>query len=58
MVIKFLNVGRGKYFSIVATVMADGVNVAELMIGKGLGYSYDGEVKRSWWVYSFRVRTN
>ena len=46
--ILLVNTERGKYFRIVAVVMIDGVNLAELLIDKGLGYVYTGGTKHSW----------
>ncbi len=39
---------RGKYFRLVANVVADGVEVAETLIGKGLGRPYEGGKRRGW----------
>ncbi len=43
------NVERGKYFRIVATVEADGQDVADLLIQEGLAVPYDGETKPKDW---------
>ncbi len=37
-----MNADRRKYFRIIATVQADGRNVAALMIERGLGRPYQG----------------
>ncbi len=39
---------RGKYFRLVATVMADGKDVAETLIGEGLARPYDGGKREGW----------
>ena len=39
---------RGKYFRILAVVMIDGINLAELLIDNGFGYVYEGDTKKSW----------
>ena len=46
--ILLVNTERGKYFRILAVVMIDGVNLAELLIDNGLGYAYEGDTKKSW----------
>ena len=43
------DVRRGKYFRIVATVKADGVNIADILIQKGLAVPYYGGRKRNVW---------
>jgi len=43
------NVERGKYFRIVATVEADGQDVADLLIQEGLAVVYDGGTKVKDW---------
>ena len=48
-VIELHNVERGKYFRIVANVIVDGVDVAELMIEKQLAREYDSKLKRLSW---------
>lgn len=45
--IELRNVRRGKYFRIVADVLADGQDISELLIRAGLGKPYDGG-KKSW----------
>ena len=46
--IDLVDVKRGKYFRIIATIMADGVDVVPLMIEKGLGRLYQGGKRRGW----------
>ena len=43
------NMGRGKYFRIVADVYADGENLAEALIDAGMAVKYDGGKKNSRW---------
>ncbi len=40
------NVGRGKYFRIVADVVVDGIDIRSTLIARGLGYPYDGGTKK------------
>lgn len=40
------NIKRGKYFRIVADVYADGENLTDILLDKGMGYPYDGGTKR------------
>ena len=42
--IELHNLDRGKYFRIVADIYVDDVNVAELMIEKGLGKPYEENI--------------
>lgn len=42
------NLGRDKYFRLLASVKVGNIDVAEYMIKKGLAKSYDGCVKTSW----------
>lgn len=42
------NLGRDKYFRLLASVKVDDVDVAEYMIKKGLAKSYDGCAKAGW----------
>jgi len=42
------NLGRDKYFRVLADVMIDGKNLTDLLIKKGLGRPYDGGTKISW----------
>ena len=44
--IKLINVKRGNYFRIVATIIADGVDMNALIVKHGLGVKYDGGKKR------------
>ena len=46
--IDLVDVKRGKYFRIIATVRADGVDVVPLMIEKGLGRPYQGGRRQGW----------
>lgn len=46
--IELVDYERGKYFRLVATVMADGKDVAETLIGEGLARPYDGGKRESW----------
>jgi len=43
------NMGRGKYFRIVADVYADGENLAEALIDSGMAVKYDGGKKNARW---------
>ena len=43
------NMGRGKYFRIVADVYVDGENLAEALIDSGMAVKYDGEKKNTSW---------
>lgn len=43
------NIGRGKYFRIVATVIADGKDIKNILISKGLAVPYDGGKKTKNW---------
>ena len=42
------NLGRDKYFRLLASVKVGNIDVAEYMIKKGLAKSYDGGVKTDW----------
>ena len=42
------NLGRDKYFRLLASVKVGNIDVAEYLIKKGLAKSYDGGVKTSW----------
>ena len=42
------NLGRDKYFRLLASVKVGNIDVAEYLIKKGLAKSYDGCVKTSW----------
>ena len=46
--ITLYNLGRDKYFRLLASVKVGNIDVAEYMIKKGLVKSYDGCVKTSW----------
>ena len=46
--ITLYNLGRDKYFRLLASVKVDNVDVAEYMIKKGLAKSYDGGAKAGW----------
>ena len=46
--IDLLAVERGKYFRLVATLMADGVDVAQALILRGLARPYSGGRRLSW----------
>lgn len=43
------DIGRGKYFRIVANVVIDGRSVADLLLQKGLAVPYDGGTKTKDW---------
>ena len=42
------NLGRDKYFRLLASVKVDNVDIAEYLIKKGLAKSYDGGAKAGW----------
>lgn len=42
------NLGRDKYFRLLASVKVGNIDVAEYLIKKGLAKSYYGGVKTSW----------
>lgn len=42
------NLGRDKYFRLLASIKVGNMDVAEYLIKKGLAKSYDGGVKTSW----------
>jgi len=44
-----MEVGRDKYFRIVAKVVADGMDVGEMLIDAGLAVPYDGGRKLTGW---------
>ena len=46
--IDLVDVKRGKYFRIVATVRADGVDMAAALIENGLGRPYGGGKRAEW----------
>ena len=43
------NMGRGKYFRIVANAYVDGENLAEALIDSGMAVKYDGGKKNTRW---------
>ena len=43
------DVSRGKYFRVVATIEADGVNVSQRLLERGLAVPYDGGKKTHDW---------
>ena len=45
--IDLVEVGRGKYFRIVASVVADGKELSAILLEKGLAVPYDGR-KKGW----------
>lgn len=47
-VVELRNIERGKYFRLVAEVIADGVNVSDAMLKSGMARPYDGGTKISW----------
>ncbi len=47
-VVDLVNVERGKYFRILASVMVDNVSLASLLLDRGLAVVYDGGTKQSW----------
>ena len=47
--VDLLDVGRGKYFRVVATVIADGFNINEWLLYSGLAIPYDGGTKTNPW---------
>jgi micrococcal nuclease len=47
-VVKLRNMGRDKYFRILADVFVDKDNLAKELIRVGLGHEYDGGTKRPW----------
>lgn len=47
--ISLMNMQRGKYFRIVADVVADGINIKDSLIENGFGVAYFGEKKGKSW---------
>ncbi len=47
--VDLIDVERGKYFQIVATIMADGVNLGKSLIEASLAVPYDGRGKKHDW---------
>ena len=43
------NMGRGKYFRIVADIYVDGENLAEALVDSGMAVRYDGGKKNARW---------
>ena len=43
--IDLVNIGRDKYFRILADVIADGVSIKLILLSKNLAYEYDGGTK-------------
>jgi micrococcal nuclease len=48
-VVELRHIQRGKYFRLVAVVIADGQNLGDLLIGRGLAVPYDGGTKTKDW---------
>ena len=46
--ITLYNLGRDKYFRLLASVKVGDIDVTEYLIKKGLAKSYNGSVKTSW----------
>ena len=46
--VELRNIERGKYFRLVADVIADGANVASILIDSGLAHPYDGGKRPAW----------
>lgn len=46
--IELLDIDRGKYFRLVASVKVDGQSVGGLLLSKGLARAYDGGKKQGW----------
>ena len=44
-----LDAERGKYFRIVARVLADGKDIGQTLIDRGMAVEYDGEKKTKEW---------
>ncbi len=47
--IRLLHAERGKYFRVVARVIADGQDVSQLLLTRGLAVHYDGGTKTAPW---------
>jgi micrococcal nuclease len=54
--IRMIKAHRDKYFRIDATVLADSVNISELMINKGHAVRYDGGTKQKDWCSNFEEK--
>ena len=46
--IKLINIQRGKYFRIMASVLMDGCDLADALINANLGRPYDGGKRLPW----------
>lgn len=46
--IELHDIERGKYFRLVATVLADGVDIAQILIAADLGRRYNGGSRSGW----------
>ena len=46
--IDLVDVGRGKYFRILADVVADGKDLSAILLEKGLAVRYKGGRKKRW----------
>lgn len=46
--IDLVNVGRDKYFRILANVSVDGLDLGSMLINQKLAHTYDGGQKESW----------
>ena len=46
--IKLINIQRGKYFRIMASVLMDGCDLADALINANLGRKYDGGKRLPW----------
>ncbi len=47
--INLVDVERGKYFRVVAEVIADGENISDILLEKGYAMLYDGKSKKQSW---------
>jgi len=47
--IDLIKVRRGKYFRLVSTIVADGVDTSQVLINKGLAVAYNGRTKVKDW---------
>ena len=47
--IDLIAIERGRYFRIVATVLVDGVDLAQILIAAGVGVPYNGKGPRHSW---------
>jgi len=46
--IELRNIERGSFFRLIADVYVDDVNIAGLLLTRGLAHKYDGKNKRGW----------